>query len=322
MTLIFRQLREAELALGEGDAERAAATASRRPSRSCASRASRSGTGCLERCAASCTAARATSKARAAAVAQALDELEICTDDVMRIARVTAVGLSVEADRAQRARDLGETADARDALTRARIHMQRLRAAAQSGGPVERAWREVGAAELAARPRTRRPGAVGQGSGRLAGAGAPVSGGGRAAARGRGAGGRRGERAAAAAAAARSRSRAGSEPAGWRRDPRTDDRARLTVSARSDAGRRPGRRFASAGGRSRRGGAPEDPFGLTARERQVLALVAQGATNRQIGAALYMAEKTASVHVSRILAKLGVRSRTQAAAVAHRQHLS
>jgi DNA-binding NarL/FixJ family response regulator len=53
----------------------------------------------------------------------------------------------------------------------------------------------------------------------------------------------------------------------------------------------------------------------------VLALVAEGATNRQIGAALFMAEKTASVHVSRILSKLGVSSRTQAAAVAHRLHL-
>ena len=38
----------------------------------------------------------------------------------------------------------------------------------------------------------------------------------------------------------------------------------------------------------------------------MLALLAEGATNRQIGAALFMAEKTASVHVSRILAKLGV----------------
>jgi DNA-binding NarL/FixJ family response regulator len=65
----------------------------------------------------------------------------------------------------------------------------------------------------------------------------------------------------------------------------------------------------------------DEPFGLTPRERQVLALIAEGATNRQIGAALFMAEKTASVHVSRILSKLGVRSRTQAAAVAHRLHL-
>src|SRR5262249_59874068 len=59
-----------------------------------------------------------------------------------------------------------------------------------------------------------------------------------------------------------------------------------------------------------------DPFGLTPRERQVLALLATGATNREIGTTLYMAEKTASVHVSRILAKLNVRSRTQAAAAA------
>ena len=66
----------------------------------------------------------------------------------------------------------------------------------------------------------------------------------------------------------------------------------------------------------------DDGFGLTSRERQVLALVAEGATNREIGAQLFMAEKTASVHVSRILSKLNVRSRTEAAAVAHRNRLS
>jgi DNA-binding NarL/FixJ family response regulator len=65
-----------------------------------------------------------------------------------------------------------------------------------------------------------------------------------------------------------------------------------------------------------------DPFGLTPRERQVLALLASGATNREIGTALLMAERTASVHVSRILAKLDVRSRTEAAAVAHRHGLA
>ncbi len=65
-----------------------------------------------------------------------------------------------------------------------------------------------------------------------------------------------------------------------------------------------------------------EPFGLTPRERQVLALVAGGATNREIGLELHMAEKTASVHVSRILAKLDVRSRTEAAAVAVRQGLA
>ena len=62
----------------------------------------------------------------------------------------------------------------------------------------------------------------------------------------------------------------------------------------------------------------EDDLGLTPREREVLALLAEGRTNREIGEALFMAEKTASVHVSRILAKLDVRSRTEAAAVAHR----
>jgi DNA-binding CsgD family transcriptional regulator/tetratricopeptide (TPR) repeat protein len=61
-----------------------------------------------------------------------------------------------------------------------------------------------------------------------------------------------------------------------------------------------------------------DALGLTDRERAVLELVAEGRTNREIGETLFMAEKTASVHVSRILAKLGVRSRVEAATAAHR----
>ena len=63
---------------------------------------------------------------------------------------------------------------------------------------------------------------------------------------------------------------------------------------------------------------PAASFGLTRRETEVLTLVAAGHTNRQIGQELYITEKTASVHVSRILAKLGVAGRGQAAAVAHR----
>jgi DNA-binding CsgD family transcriptional regulator len=59
--------------------------------------------------------------------------------------------------------------------------------------------------------------------------------------------------------------------------------------------------------------------GLTAREREVLRLIAEGRSNREIGQALFIATKTASVHVSNILAKLGVTSRTEAAAVAHRE---
>jgi DNA-binding NarL/FixJ family response regulator len=59
-------------------------------------------------------------------------------------------------------------------------------------------------------------------------------------------------------------------------------------------------------------------LGLTSRESEVLALVAAGRTNRQIGTELYVSEKTASVHVSNILRKLGVSSRVEAAAIAQR----
>ena len=61
-----------------------------------------------------------------------------------------------------------------------------------------------------------------------------------------------------------------------------------------------------------------DRLGLTPREAEVLALVAAGRTNRQIGEELYVSDKTASVHVSNILRKLGVNSRVDAAAVAQR----
>ena len=67
---------------------------------------------------------------------------------------------------------------------------------------------------------------------------------------------------------------------------------------------------------------PAAQLGLTPRELEVLLLVAEGRTNREIGAELFMSEKTASVHVSRILAKLGVGGRVEAAAVAHRLGLT
>ena len=66
---------------------------------------------------------------------------------------------------------------------------------------------------------------------------------------------------------------------------------------------------------------PEDPltrFGLTEREREILVLLAAGRSNPQIAGALFISPKTASVHVSNIMAKLGVDSRIEAAAVAHR----
>ncbi len=311
--LLFRQIRNAELALGEGDLEAAGkcldALEENVIGTSQPQWIGSFGTlmGELLRRQHDLIGART-------AAAQALDRLEVCTDDVMRIASISAVGLRVEADIAQRARDLREKADERDALARARIHMQRLRAAAQEGGAVERAWREQGAAELArARgkhdPRLWLKAAdAWLAMGRLYAA---------AVARWRAAeayveGGERQEGAEVAAQALSTARELGSR---WLVDELTGlaERARLDLE-RGAAADHPAS--------PEDNGASEDPFGLTARERQVLALLAEGATNRQIGNALFMAEKTASVHVSRILSKLGVRSRTQAAAVAHRLHLS
>jgi DNA-binding CsgD family transcriptional regulator/tetratricopeptide (TPR) repeat protein len=67
--------------------------------------------------------------------------------------------------------------------------------------------------------------------------------------------------------------------------------------------------------------APADPFGLTAREREVLVLLAEGYTNRRIAETLFISESTAGVHVSNILGKLGVGTRTEAAAIAVRLNL-
>ena len=76
--------------------------------------------------------------------------------------------------------------------------------------------------------------------------------------------------------------------------------------------------------RGRLSDAPPAPGGataLTARENDVLRLLARGRSNRQIGEELYISGKTASVHVSNILAKLGAASRGEAVAVAYREGL-
>ena len=66
----------------------------------------------------------------------------------------------------------------------------------------------------------------------------------------------------------------------------------------------------------------EDPFGLTDREREVLRLLVEGQTNRQIAAALFISESTASVHVSNIIGKLGVANRVEAATAALRSGIA
>ena len=64
-----------------------------------------------------------------------------------------------------------------------------------------------------------------------------------------------------------------------------------------------------------------DPSELTAREREVLALLAEGRTNRQIADALFLSNKTVEIHVSRILDKLGAGTRGEAVAIARRSGL-
>ena len=67
---------------------------------------------------------------------------------------------------------------------------------------------------------------------------------------------------------------------------------------------------------------PAYPRGLTAREAEVLRLVAAGKTNPQIAAELYLSDKTIARHLSNIFTKLNVTSRTAAAAFAYEHHIT
>jgi DNA-binding CsgD family transcriptional regulator len=75
---------------------------------------------------------------------------------------------------------------------------------------------------------------------------------------------------------------------------------------------------AAAGQDDQPGRRTGDELGLTARERDVLALIAEGRTDRQIAEALFISPRTVAMHVSSILTKLGVPNRGGAAALAHR----
>jgi len=250
-----------------------------------------------------------------AAVAETLDRLEFCTEDVGRLAMVAAVGVAVEAEVAQRARDLGDAGEAARALAHAEALLERVRAAAQDGRPVEAAHLATAEAEVTRAAGHSDPATWDAAARAWEAVERPYP---AALARWRQAEAHlaRDERGPAASTVAAALAVARRLGATWLASELEGlaSRARL----RLDGAAAPG----AAAPEPAAEPAAEDPFGLTPRERQVLALVARGATNREIGAELYMAEKTASVHVSRILAKLDVRSRTQAAAVAHRLGLT
>jgi DNA-binding NarL/FixJ family response regulator len=245
-----------------------------------------------------------------AAVDEGLDRIEYCSEDVVRISALAVAGLRVEGDAGQLARDRRDDEAATLVHSRSDALLERTRLAAESGWAAEAPQLATAEAEYAR--------ATGGDSGSLWAAAAerweelrrPYQSSytrWREAEALMAAGDRAGATRAATAALESAR-RLGSA---WL----VDEIASLVARARLQLGGQAPPAVASAEG-------PEDPFGLTARERDVLALVAAGATNREIGERLHMAEKTASVHVSRILAKLDVRSRTEAAAVAHRQGLA
>jgi DNA-binding NarL/FixJ family response regulator len=111
--------------------------------------------------------------------------------------------------------------------------------------------------------------------------------------------------------------------AAWRAARETASRLRAAPlgAALDDLARRAGL-DPGTGNRGGHGGGPGGPgplAALTDREREVLSLLARGLSNREIGAELFITPKTASVHVSNILAKLGAGSRTEAAAIAYRE---
>jgi DNA-binding CsgD family transcriptional regulator/tetratricopeptide (TPR) repeat protein len=246
------------------------------------------------------------------ALQSALDRIETRTDDAARLARVSAAGTTVEADAAQRARDLGE-ADAESlALAAADRHLTRAEAAAANDGPLEVAWLLNSRAERTRASGIADPAAYAAAGEAWTGLERPYP---AAVARFRQAEAyaNAGDRAAASASARDGHATAVRIGAGWLRDEIEGLAARSRLQlALAVASVEP----------EADGDTTEDPFGLTPRERQVLELIARGATNREIGAELFMAEKTASVHVSRILMKLDVRSRTEAAGVAHRLGLT
>ena len=237
------------------------------------------------------------------------------TDDVPGRAHVFALGLRATAELAEWARARREPAGIDEATTAARSYVDGLRAAAagrlvEGGAAEERVLARVawGLAEEGRRTGRSDPVAWAGAADALTAAGEPYL-----AARCRYHG------AEASIADAEDRARAASilrDVRTWAMGLGADllvrevstlaRRARLDVSEAVEAPDAPP------------GKASSDPYGLSARELEVLALLVDGRTNREIGGSLFITEKTASSHVTHILDKLGVTSRGAAAALAIR----
>jgi DNA-binding CsgD family transcriptional regulator len=302
---LFFDLRRAELALGRGDVDAALASIERARERAAGSLEPQWHGSLAALCAEAHRRAGRLDEARAA-IDDGLGRLSgDDTQDGLWVARIAAAGASVEADAALLHRATAHPAEVAAAVARAEALVDRARAALlcerADAQPELAAQVATAAAELdrardaradwlaaaAAWDALERPYPAAVARWRAAEQGAAA-----------------GEREEAAALAARAREVAERLGAAWL----VAELDGLIRRARLAGGARP------AGDED----GDEAPFGLTPREQEVLALLAEGRTNREIGVTLFMAEKTASVHVSRILAKLDVRSRTEAAAVGHR----
>ena len=251
---------------------------------------------------------------RALAEAEAAIDADAWPAHSPSVIRVTAIALAARADRAAQRRAVGDAsgADAEAAAGAALLAVAREGASYPARpqavlGPEARGWLARCEAEYARLTGRNSPGVWGRvlaefGPGyvyetartqwRLAEALVEA--------------GRRDEAAVVWRAARDTASRLGAAPLGAA----LDDLARR---ARLDPG------SGNRGGQGNGPGGMSPLAALTDREREVLSLLARGMSNREIGTELFITAKTASVHVSNILGKLGAASRTEAAAIAYRE---